>query len=325
MRSSERPLRRRALALASLLVAACASAGSARAEQPALGFATERLAPSAAGGGWFVMDALDYGGALGGAAASTVSYAHAPLRLPADEGGERVAVVRDQAFAHFGFAATYDRFRVSASFAMPLVSKGSDGARGGYVYTAPSVDVGSHPDTLADTRFGFDVRLLGDATSAFRLGLAAQLFVPSALREDYLTDATYRAALRVLVAGDVGWLAYAGHLGLHARPLDDSATPGSPRGDELTFGAAAGARLPLGDAGRHVIVVGPELFGQSAVHALFGATTTGLEALLSARLEGTGKGTQLRVKLGAGAGLHPEFGAPQWRLVASVEMFDRGL
>jgi hypothetical protein len=321
MRSSEK----RALAMLAVIVAATTGAGRARAQQPADGFGTERLSPSAAGGGWFVMDALDFGPQLAGAAGMTLSYAHDPLRIPASGGATRLAVVSTQAFADFGFAASYDRFRVSANFAMPLVNKGDADPLGGSGYASPNVDVGSHPDTLADTRFGLDVRVLGDPTSAFRLGLSAQLFVPSAKREDYLSDGTYRGTLRVLFAGDVGDFTYAGHLGLHSRPLDDSATPGSPRGSELLFGAAAGARLPLGDVGRHAFVVGPELYGKSAARSLFGSTTTGLEALLSARLEGTGKGAQVRVKLGAGAGLHPEFGAPQWRLVASVEMFDRGL
>lgn len=319
MRSSERRL------AVGLIVAASACSATARADRPAEGFATERLSPSAAGGGWFVMDALDFGGALGGAAGMTLSHAHGALRLPASDGAQRLAVVSNQAFAHFGFAATYDRFRLSASFAAPLLGNGDDGTRGGHVYTAPKVDLGSHPDTLADTRFGLDVRVLGDAAGAFRLGLAVQLFVPSAERSDYLSDGTYRGVLRVLFAGDVGHFTYAGHLGLHSRPLDDSATPGSPRGGELQFGAAAGARLPMGDVGRHAFVVGPELYGQSAFRSLFGASTTGLEGLLSARLEGTGSGAQVRVKVGAGGGLHPEFGAPQWRLVASVELFDRGL
>jgi hypothetical protein len=64
---------------------------------------------------------------------------------------------------------------------------------------------------------------------------------------------------------------------------------------------------------------------------LVGPTTTAagarrpLESLLSARVEGTAEeGPQVRVKLGAGPGVNQHFGAPEWRIVLGVELFDRG-
>jgi hypothetical protein len=72
------------------------------------------------------------------------------------------------------------------------------------------------------------------------------------------------------------------------------------------------------------VIIGPEVFGATAFRSLFGSTSTALEGLFTARLEGTGDGgIQLRVKLGAGAGINRQFGAPQWRIVSSIEVFNR--
>jgi hypothetical protein len=71
-----------------------------------------------------------------------------------------------------------------------------------------------------------------------------------------------------------------------------------------------------------IVVIGPEVFGETAVRHFFGKTTTGVEALLTARVE-TVRETMphIRFKVGGGAGLDPNFGAPEWRLVFAVEIF----
>jgi hypothetical protein len=279
----------------------------------------------APGGGWVVMDALDMRGALGGAMGFTLAYARNPLRVSSGDGSQSLTVVSSQAFADFGFAVTYDRFRLSLALDAPLYAGGTSGTLGGREFTAPSVDPGSHPDTLTDARVGFDARLLGEATSAFRLGAGAQLFVPNGNRSDYVTDGYYRAMGRVLFAGDLGEFAYAGHLGVHVRPLDDAPTPGSPRGSEVIFGLGAGARLPVSLDGAAVIV-GPELHGATALASFLTPTGTALEALLGARIEGTGDdGPQLRFKVATGAGLERHLGAPDWRLVIGIEIFNHRL
>lgn len=305
------------------LVLVLAWTSHAEAQQPAQGFGVERLYPSAPGGGWMVMDALDMRGGIGGAAEATVGYAHDPLRVAAKNGDQQLAVVSRQAFAAFGFAATYDRFRLHLNFSAPLAIGGNSGVVGAYQFTAPPVDLGTNPDTLTDARIGADVRLLGAATSSFRLGAGVQLFVPNGNRSDYVSDGTYRAMGRVLFAGDAGLFTYAGQIGVHVRPLDDSPTPGSPQGSELLFGAAAGVRLPMKGRGSTAFIVGPEIYGATAFRSLFGTTTMALEGLLTGRFEGTADdGPQGRVKVGAGAGLNHHFGAPDWRLVFAIEVFN---
>ena len=330
MWSSERA---RALLLAGAGALFGATFPSIAAAQPqqAQGFAVERLYTSAPGGGWFVMDDLNLFGRLGGGVSMTTGYARNPLRIP--NGSQSLSVVSDEAFVDFGFAVTYDRLRLYFDFDSPVLINGDSGVVGGYQFMTPTapppapahfVDLGSNPDTLSDTRIGFDERLIGEPGGPFRLGAGAQLWIPSGFRTEYDTDDTYRAMFRALFAGDVGIFTYAGQVGFHLRPLDDAPTPQSPQGSELLFGAAAGAKLPV-NQGSMAFVVGPEVWGASAFRSLFGGSTTALEGLLGARFEGTAAdGPQLRAKLGAGLGIHDEFGAPEWRVVFGIELFDHG-
>src|SRR5579872_1857936 len=266
-----------------------------QAQQPQ-GFAVERLYPSAPGAGWFVMDTLDMHGGLGGVMGMTVGYARDPLRLRTTDGAQRLTVVSDESLVGFGIGATYDRFRLYINLDMPLDVAGDGGTIGAYQFAAPNsnqpftpsgVNPSTTPDALADGRIGFDARIYGEAGGPLRLGASAQLFIPSpnTFDSEYLSDGTFRAMGRALFAGDVGLVTYAGQLGVHVRPRDDSPTPGGPQGSELLFGVAAGPRLPL--AGGRALVVGPEVYGATAFRSLFGSAATALEGLLSARVEGT--------------------------------------
>src|ERR1700689_4655005 len=93
-----------------LVLAATSFAVSARAQPPAQGFAVDRFYPSAPGAGWFVMDALDMRGGLGGAFEVQSGYARNPLRI--SQGSQSLSVVSDEVFADIGLAVTYDRWRL---------------------------------------------------------------------------------------------------------------------------------------------------------------------------------------------------------------------
>ena len=308
--------------------------GRVEAQQQAQGYALDRLYLSAPGGGWFVMDTLDMHGGLGGGMSLTTGYAHDPLRVRTTDGSQRLTAVSDEALADFAFAATYGRFRAYLNFDMPLTVAGRDGIVGSYQFMAPNsgqaftpsgVNPGTAPDTFADARVGFDARLMGSARSPLRLGVGAQLLVPTpnTVQSEYLTDGTFHAMGRLLFAGDVAAFTYAGQVGVHIRPLDESPTPGGPQGSELLFGVAAGPKFPVGKDHAMSLVVGPEVFGETAFRSLFSSGATGVEGLLTGRLEGTADdGPQIRVKLGAGGGLDARFGAPEWRMVLAVELFD---
>jgi hypothetical protein len=339
MRSSRSRLPR---AWAVATVVATAWSSPAEAQKQAQGFDVERLYTSAPGGGWVVMDTLDIHGGLGGAVSAVTSYAHDPVVIRS--GSQRLAVVSDQAFLQLGFALTYHRFRLYGSFDSPLLVEGSGGTIGGYTFAAPGVsqspgssgvDPGSAPDVVTHGRAGFDIRALGAPGDPFRIGIGVQLWMPGgqpgASQSNYLSDGppsnslgAYWEMVRVLFAGDVGKLTYAGHVGVNFRPLDESPQPESPRGSEALFGLAGGAKLAICGACNKALVVGPEIYGVTAIRSMFGTDTTALEAMMTGRVEGTGEvGPQLRFKLGAGAGLDPHFGAPTWRVVLGVELFAR--
>jgi hypothetical protein len=313
MRSSDLALR--------LLLALALWAPAAHAQRAAQGYGVDRLYVAPPGAGWFVMDDLDIRGRLGGAMGLSLGWARNPLVLQGS--GGRFALVSDEVTADIGAAVSYRRFRFSLGFSLPFVVIGESGRVGDVAYTAPAVDPGSLPDGVGDVRLGVDVRALGEPGGPFRLGASAQLFLPSGRRADYISDATLRGMLRVLFAGDLGRFVYAGHLGVHVRPLDDEDTPGSPRGSELLFGLAAGVKLPVRGMKEWAVALGPELFGATAFRAMFQGPSTPFEGLLTARLEGTGvRGLQLRARLGGGIGFNRQLGAPDWRVVAGVEVFN---
>jgi hypothetical protein len=307
----------RAIGLALLLW----SAGT-QAQRPVNGFAVDRFYASPPGAGWFVMDDIDLHGGLGGVLGLRLDYSRNALRI--SDGVQRIAVVSDEAVMSVGAAITWNRYRFYVDFDMPLFIGGESGNVSDYSFTAPSLTLGNNPDVLSDARVGADVRIFGRPGSYFRLGASAQLFIPFGDRADYDTDGTFRGMLRALAAGDAPWFSWAIQLGVHIRPLDDSPAPGSPKGSELLYGVAAGARLPIGRARAWSAVVGPEIWGATAFRAFLDTGGTALEGLLGVRVEGTGIGwPQLRFKLAVGAGLDHHFGAAEWRLVAGIELFGR--
>ena len=292
----------------------------AHAQRQAAGFAVERLYQSAPGAGWFVMDDLDISGRLGGALSLNSGYARNPLVITDPGGKQKFAIVSGEAFVDFGAAITHDRFRGYLDFPVPLSVSGTSGTLAQYRFTAPSVSFGTNPDTVSDLRMGLDIRLLGKPGSSLRLGAGAQLIFPSGNRADYVTDARYRAMFRFLAAGDAGAFRYAGQFGVHVRSLNDAPVPGTPDGSEFLYGIGGGRRFagPNGWA----LVVGPEIFGETAFRAFFSGKT-GTEGLLTGRCERAGTGRNLRIKLGVGHALVQDFGAAQWRIVFGVEMFGR--
>ena len=282
-----------------------------RAQEAASGFAVERLRLSPPGSDWLVMDGMDWPASLGGSASLSLGYAHRPLVA----GG--LAVVEHQAFFDVGLAVAHDRFRLDAHFASPMYVAGQSGVAAGASFVAPVANVEQNPDTIADGQIGLTYRILGRAAAPLRLGARAQLIFPSADRSDYLTDGTYRGTGTVLVAGEGRRFGYAAHTGVHLRPLD-TGLPEHPRGSELLFGAAGGAKLDLGGT---ALLLGPEIHGATAFRSFFASGTTAIEGLLTASVKDrTSASSELAVKIGAGAGLHPHFGAPRWRTVVGIEL-----
>lgn len=302
-----------------LAFAACVAIhpSSVRAQQQTTGFALERFYPSAPGSGWLVMSDLNSGGGLGGAIDITSGYARNPLTVSAAGGEQHIGLVSNEAFVNIGAAVTYSRYRVYLNLPVPYLVSGTSGTYGPYQLNAPAVTAGANPDTVADTRLGIDARFFGQPGSSLRLGANAELIFPSGARTDFISDARYRGMFRLLAAGDRGVWSWAGNLGVHVRPLVDTLVPGGPDGSEALFGAGIGRKATVNKD--WALVVGPEIFGETAFRAFFNGAT-GVDGLMTARLERSGRGRNLGVKLGIGHGIIDHFGAPQWRVVLGVEM-----
>ena len=297
-----------------VLIIAIGPRGNAQQTQ---GFAIERFYPSAPGAGWFVMNDLNMSGGLGGTIALITSYGRNSLEITGTNGAN-FPLVANEAYLHTGLAVTYDRYRVYLNLPLPLAVNGENGTLGQVALTAPAFTIGNNPDTLSDPTMGFDVRILGKPGGSLRLGASAELIFPSGNRADYATDATFRGIFRALVAGDSGHLTYAGQLGFHARPLTDLTTPDGPDGNEFLFGGSVGRKFSVGQG--WTALVGPEIYGETAVHSFFSLHQTGAEALMTARFETGGDSRRLRIRMGIGHSLVQHFGASEWRILFGIEL-----
>ena len=91
-------------------------------------------------------------------------------------------------------------------------------------------------------------------------------------------------------------------------------------GNELLFGVSAGRKFSLRSG--WAAVVGPEFFGETAIHS-FSNGRTGFEGLLTGRLERMSDRPHLRFKAGIGHGIVQHFGAPEWRVLVGLELISQ--
>ena len=279
-------------------------------ERPALAqtaepaFALDRYNPAERGSEWFVLDSLDLRGALRGAAGATLDYAWRPETYGTTFDATKIRAVTDQAFVHVGGSLVFlDRFRVGVSLPLDWLNLGNGGYVGRTLFRGP--DGGG----LGDLRLGTDIRLVGEYGDPFTLAVGGQLFLPTGKQANYLSDGQVRGMPRLSAAGDIGPFVYAAMLGIQFRP-HTGAPYGGAHGDEFAFAASAGVRAVDGR-----LVIGPELYGSTALD-LVESQTTPLELILNAHFKIT---DQFRIGAGGGPGLNAAFGAPVYRLLASLE------
>lgn len=267
------------------------------------GFALDRFAPAERGSDWHANDSLDLRGAARTAAGLTFDYAHRPLVAYDRDGEVAATVVGTQFFAHLGGALVLaERLRLGLSWPLLLTGAGDPVVTpAGRFETAPGF-------ALGDPRVTGDLRLLGLYGAPFTLAAGAELHLPFGKQDAYASDGAPRFHPRLLAAGDLGALAYAGRVGVQLRP-HDAEFAGTELGHELTFGVAAGLRLF-----DRALLLGPELTGAS----LFGGGEGGtpIELLLGGKLR---LARQFRLGAAAGPGLTQGFGSPALRVVTSLE------
>ena len=289
-----------ALALLSLLP----STAHAQSE----GFAINRFDPAERGSDWFAADSLDLRGHGRLALGLTGDYGRKPLVLYDPDGEEIQAIIEQQLFVHVGASVVlWDRLRLGASLPILTYQTGEGGTVNGVRFEA------AEGATVGDLRVGADVRLFGQYRSPASLALGVAVFAPTGDQDAFTSDGEVRVLPRLLLAGDIGNLAYAAKLGVLYRG-NDSGFNGAAKGSEAVVSAAVGYR---NDAGN--LVLGPELFGSTVVtdgDAFFSRRATPFELIFGAHYKAA---DTIRIGAGFGPGLTRGFGAPQFRGLLSLE------
>jgi outer membrane protein OmpA-like peptidoglycan-associated protein len=272
------------------------------------GFAINRFDPAERGSDWFAADSLDLRGHGRLALGVTGDYGRKPLVLYDPDGDERQAIIGQQLFLHVGASVVlWDRLRLGANLPILTYQTGEGGTVNGVRFEA------AEGATVGDLRVGADVRLVGQYRSPASLALGVAVFAPTGDQDAFTSDGEVRVLPRLLLAGDIGNLAYAAKLGVLYRG-NDTGFNGAAKGTEAVVSAAVGYR---NDAGNFVI--GPELFGSTVVtdgDAFFSRRATPFELIFGAHYKAA---DTIRIGAGFGPGLTRGFGAPQFRGLLSLE------
>lgn len=292
------------LLLLLLTVQVCTAVGVSA--QASSGFALNRFDPAEAGSDWFVGDSLDMRGHLRPGVRLAADWAHRPLVRYDAAGNEQEVIIEDQLHGHLGFSLTlWERLRLGANLPVLLYQAGEQVMAAGAAFgTTTSTAVG-------DLRLSADVRLLGDYRGPVSIAVGAQLHAPTGDRAAFAGDGSVRFSPRLMLAGDLGPLAYSARIGYGYRP-EDGGFGSIPTGSELAFAATAGIRAMDG-----ALLLGPELWGTTVVSeagAAFETATTPFELLFGGHYQ---RG-DWKVGAGVGPGLNRGLGAPAVRAVASL-------
>ncbi|MGH7294721.1 MAG: thrombospondin type 3 repeat-containing protein, partial [Polyangiaceae bacterium] len=253
-------------------------------------------------------DSLDLRGDPGAAVGIVGELAMRPLVLYNPDGSTRAVPVHDQLVLHPGGSVTlFQRVRVGVDVPVAAQQSGSSGVANGVTFAGVS------SGGVGDLRLSADVRLFGAWGDTVTVAVGAQVFAPTGNAAQYLGDGSFHAlAPRALVAGQVGWFAYAAHVGFHYRGLN-STVSGAALGSDVAFGASAGVRALDGK-----LVTGPELYGSTGVsNGGPSVQNTPVELLLGAHYLA---GSNVRLGAGIAPGLTRAYGEPSVRYLLSIEV-----
>ncbi len=272
------------------------------------GFGVNRFEPSERGSSWFVLDSLDLRGRGRPAVGVVGDYQFRPLAIYEPSGEVRSTIVGHVMTAHLGAGVVLvDRVRLSANLPLVLHQDGNPGRVGDRSFAPPS-----DTQAIGDLRGAADIRLYGDEDTPFAIAFGARAWVPTGEPQSYTGDGRFRVSPHLLFAGDFGSIVYAARVGAMMRDPKSSTFGGSAIGHELVYAAAIGASL-VDDR----LTVGPEIFGSTVMTGdTFKTRSTPLEGILGAHYQFA---NGLRLGAGGGAGLTRGYGAPLFRVLATLE------
>jgi hypothetical protein len=282
--------------------------GREAAAQSRTGFAVDRFEPAERGSQFFVIDNLDMRGDARPAIGAILDYGYKPLLVQNLDGSERGAVVRHQLFAHLGGSLVlFERLRLGLNVPVAIYQDGETTPVGSDVLKA------ADKPAFGDIRLAADLRLLGEKTDPFTLAFGVRGWLPTGVRSQFTSDGSARLGPHLLVAGDLGFLAYAARLALVYRARDD-VYAGTELGSELVGGAGAGIRSKDGR-----LVIGPEIYASTVftgTNTFFAKYATPVEWLFGLHQEVT---SEIRVGGGVGGGLTRGYGSTQLRTLLTIE------
>jgi outer membrane protein OmpA-like peptidoglycan-associated protein len=270
------------------------------------GFGLDQFQPAPAGDRFFAVQGADAGGHVNPRLMLLGEYAYRPLVLYQNPGEHELgAVVSDQLFLHVAAGiGLWDRLGVSVDFPVALLARGENP-------TTPSTGTFRSPSGagVGDLRLGARVRIVGRARSAFTLGVAGYLWLPTGQQSKFAGDGAVHGLPALVLAGESGRFAYAVNAGVALRSSRTFAN--TTLDHQLVFAGAAGLLLA-----ERKLQVGPELYGSSVMAGsdAFQRGTTNLEGILGARY----RVGAFVLGAGAGPGFTHGLGTPALRAVASV-------
>lgn len=296
-------LRTLSLLLAALSALLFTTVAAAQATLPPPdGFALNRFDISEAGSDWFAGDSLDFRGGFRPGLRLAVDWAHRPLVRYDADGKELEALIANQAHVHLGLSFIIaERLRIAGS--LPVLAF-QDGEQNPFFTLQDGGGVG-------DLRLSGDLRVVGEYRDPFSLALGAQFHVPTGDRAAFTGDENIRIQPRLMIAGDLGPIAYSARVGYDYRPHDAGLGPIST-GSELSFVTTLGLRAVDGK-----LLIGPEFWGTTVVSdadAIFKDRSTPLELLLGLHY----KSGDWNFGIGGGPGLSRGLGSPAVRVVSSL-------
>lgn len=293
-----------------IVVISVIEAKPAAAQEAAAGFALDRFEPSERGGGWFVLDRLDFRGHGRLGVGITGDWAYRPLATFDANNSIVRSIVKNQMVGHAGLSLNLsDMLRLGLSVPVQFWANGSGGTIGTAFYPGPA-----HSQSLGDLRLSADVRLLGVTTDPVTVALGASVHLPTGDKQSYASDGDVRIAPHAIVAGEVDAFVYSARAGLLYRAQDTNYA-GTPIGSELQFGAAAGIQVL-----ERRLLIGPEFYGLTVVDGggrdgFFKKRSTPAELLMGIHYYVT---DEWQIGAGVAAGLSRGYGTPTTRGVLNL-------
>jgi outer membrane protein OmpA-like peptidoglycan-associated protein len=297
-----------------MTLAASVVAEHANAAEP--GFAVDRATPAEAGSAWLQADSLTFGDAkLRDRAPESVrdtlvfrvggAYGADPLLVVNTANAVVTKVLDAQATSTLGASFTVAGVRVGVVLPVQIFASGEKSVDAAYAYAPPARSF-----ALGDLRLGAHWKFVD--TDAFRAAVGGQVHLPTGDQASYAGEGTMRVEPQALVAGRVGWFAWAAQAGL---PLRAS---GADRFGDITVGHEVRGVVAAGYASENgKWLVGPEMrAGLPIETSLTAGRATVLVPMLGAHYTFT---DGWRAHAGGGFGIGDGIGTPYWTATAALE------